>query len=202
MSSIEPQASEKIDLYIAKFEGEQKLLLSEIRSVLNLAEFEMIEDWKWNAPNYKHQGMICWMACFKNHIGLHFFKGSLIPDAHNLYDTACMDKGSRQVKYKSLAEFDAEKLRYYLFEAIALNKKGEKVKAKEINTDVPEDLRVELSKNPIAAAFFNTLADSYKRDYLEWITTAKQEKTRAKRLATTIEWLNEGKKKNWNYEKC
>ena len=201
MSSIDPQASEKIDLYIAKFEGDQKILLSEIRRVLNLAEFELVEDWKWNAPSYNHKGIICWLACFKNHVGVNFFKGSLIPDAHNSYDAACMDKGNRQLKYRALEDFDTEKLRYYIFEAVALNQKGEKVKTKKINTDVPEDLKLELSENPIANAFFKSLADSYKCDYIEWITTAKQEKTRSKRLETTIEWLNEGKKKNWKYEK-
>ena len=202
MSSIDPQASEKIDLYIAKFKGDQKILLSEIRRVLNLAEFELVEDWKWNAPNFKHNGMICWLACFKNHVGVNLFKGSLIPDTHNLYDAACMDKGNRQLKYRALEDFDAKKLRYYIFEAVSLNQKGKKVKAKKINTEVPGDLKLELSKNPQTAVFFKSLTDSYKRDYIEWITTAKQEKTRNKRLVTTVEWLNEGKKKNWKYEKC
>lgn len=202
MSTINPQASEKIDLYIANSEGDQKILLSEIRRVLNLAEFELVEDWKWSAPNYNHKGMICWLAFFKNHVGVNFFKGSLIPDAHTLYSKDCMDKGNRQLKYTKLEDFNEEQLRYYIFEAIALNKKGIKVAPKKIDTELPEDLVQELSQNPKASDFFSSLADSYKRDYIEWISTAKQEKTRAKRLGTTIEWLNEGKKKNWKYEKC
>ena len=202
MSKIDPKATEKIDAYLAKFEGEKRELLTRIRTVLRESKFDIVEDWKWSAPNYNHNGMICWLACFKNHIGLNFFKGSLIPDAHKLYSKDCMDKGNRQLKYTKLEDFNEEQLRYYLFEAISINQKGLKVAPKKIDTELPEDLIQELSQNPKASDFFSGLANSYKRDYIEWITTAKQEKTRAKRLATTIEWLNEGKKKNWKYEKC
>ena len=134
-------------------------------------------------------------------MGLNLFKGSLIEDLHGMYDEACMDKGNRQIKFRSIDDVDETKLKHYLYEAIKLNKEGTKVEAKKISTDIPVDLAEALASNPKAKAFFESLAAGYKRDYLEWITTAKQEKTRLKRLTTTIEWLNEGKKKNWKYEK-
>ena len=75
-----------------------------------------------------------------------------------------------------------------------------KVIPKKIITDMPEDLREALAEKDIAAEFFNGLAPSYKRDYIEWIESAKREWTRKKRLGTTLEWLQEGKKKNWKYQ--
>ena len=199
MSEIDSEAPEKISAYIEKANDEQKEILNRLRAFLLQEEFEITEDWKWGAPNYNSKGMICWLAYFKNHVGVNFFKGSLIEDLHGMYDEACMDKGNRQIKFRSVTDVDEIKLKHYLYEAIKLNKEGTKVLAKKIITDIPVDLALEFKSNPKAKEFFESLTDSYKRDYLEWITTAKQEKTRLKRLATTIEWLNEGKKKNWKY---
>ena len=144
--------------------------------------------------------MVCWLAHFKNHVGLNFFKGSLIEDLHGLYDDACMDKGNRMIKFRELSDVVEQNLAYYIHEAVKLNVDGVKVVPKKIDTSVPEDLGLALNENPKAKAFFKSLAPGYKRDYLEWITSAKREATREKRLATTIEWLSEGKRKNWKYE--
>ena len=43
---------------------------------------------------------------------------------------------------------------------------------------------------------------SAKREYIEWLIDAKQDATREKRLATAVEWIAEGKGRNWKYEKC
>jgi len=202
MSKIDSEAPEKISAYIEKASGEQKEILNRLRVFLLQEEFKITEDWKWNAPNYNSKGMICWLAYFKNHVGINFFKGSLIEDLHGLYDDACMDKRNRQIKFRSSSDVDETKLKHYLYEAIKLNKEGTKVQAKKIDTEIPEDLAQAFASHPNAKAFFDKLAAGYKRDYIEWITSAKQEKIRLKRLNTTIEWLSEGKKKNWKYEKC
>jgi uncharacterized protein YdeI (YjbR/CyaY-like superfamily) len=67
---------------------------------------------------------------------------------------------------------------------------------------VPEDLAAGLKKNKAAAATFEALSPSGRREYVEWITEAKRDDTRRKRLSTTLEWLAEGKKRNWRYENC
>lgn len=189
--------------YIAGAKPEFIPILKRLRSLLLSGEFGLEEGWKWNAPNYAADGMVCWLAHFKGHVGLNFFKGSLIEDRHGLYDDACADKGNRMIKFRSLEDIDEEKLSYYILEGIRLNLDGVKVAPKKIDTSVPEDLASALaSASNFAREFFESLAPSYKRDYIEWITSAKREATRAKRLATTIEWLSEGKKKNWKYEKC
>ncbi len=66
---------------------------------------------------------------------------------------------------------------------------------------VPEDFADALRKNPAAEATFEGFPPSQRREYLEWVTEAKQDATRARRLATSIEWLAEGKRRNWKYER-
>lgn len=189
--------------YLANAKPEFIPILEQLRELLLSGEFALEEGWKWNAPSYAANGMVCWLAHFKGHVGLNFFKGSLIEDKHGLYDDACSDKGNRMIKFRSLSDVDADKLSFYIVEAIRLNLDGVKVAKREIPTDIPSDLAEALaSASDFAREFFESLAPSYKRDYLEWITSAKREVTREKHLATTIEWLSEGKKKNWKYEKC
>ena len=67
---------------------------------------------------------------------------------------------------------------------------------------VPQTLLAALKKNAKAKATFDTFSYSHKKEYVEWITEAKQDETRTRRLATTIEWLSEGKARNWKYERC
>ncbi len=196
------EASENITAYIEKATHEFREVMIALRSILNNPKFEIKEDWKWNAPNFNNNGMICWLAFFKNHVGMNFFKASLISDKFNLFTDASANKCNRQIKFIKLNQIIPEQIEYYIEEAIKLNKSGVKMPKNEIFTTPPEDLKLELNNNAKANVFFESLAPSYKRDYIAWITDAKREATRNKRLATTIEWLSEGKKKNWKYENC
>ena len=67
---------------------------------------------------------------------------------------------------------------------------------------VPQDLRAAIDAAPAAAATFDGFPPSCQREYVEWVTEAKRDETRAKRLAQTVEWLAEGKRRNWKYENC
>ena len=92
----------------------------------------------------------------------------------------------------------------YIKRAVRLNDEGKprrKGAKTKISTVAPADLVAALKANKAAKTYFAGLAPSHKRDYIEWITEAKREATRLKRLATTIEWLAEGKRRNWKYEK-
>jgi len=64
------------------------------------------------------------------------------------------------------------------------------------------ELEAALGKAPKAKATFDGFPPSCRREYLEWVSEAKRDETRAKRIATTIEWLSEGKRRNWKYENC
>ena len=63
--------------------------------------------------------------------------------------------------------------------------------------EIPSELQRLFNKNKPAAAFFDSLAFTHRREYVEWIVSAKREETRARRLETTMEKLIAGKK-NFN----
>ena len=67
---------------------------------------------------------------------------------------------------------------------------------------VPDDLTTSLRANKKAFAAFEKFSPSHKREYVEWITEAKTEATRSRRLATAIQWMAEGKPSNWKYINC
>ncbi len=66
----------------------------------------------------------------------------------------------------------------------------------------PDYLLAALGANQRARATFEAGSPSFKREYVEWLVDAKTDVTRDKRLAQTIEWLAEGKSRNWKYAKC
>ena len=93
-------------------------------------------------------------------------------------------------------------------EAVALNDEGVKVpsrsrpKNKKKVLVVPDDLMNALRKNTKALASFQGFTYTNKKDYVEWVTEAKREDTRKRRLDTAVEWMAEGKTRNWKYLKC
>jgi len=200
-SNINSGAPQKITDYINNVDGEFHEILIHLRGILTSSEIGLEEDWKWGALNFNSKGMVCWLASFKKHVGINFFKGSLITDKYNLFEKQYEDRINRMIKYTSLTKVDKEQLKYYLIEAVELNRQGKKPTPKKVAADLSEDFQNALNDNPKAQDFFNSLAPSYKKEYIQWIITAKQDTTRLKRLNTSIEWLSEGKKKSWKYEK-
>jgi uncharacterized protein YdeI (YjbR/CyaY-like superfamily) len=93
----------------------------------------------------------------------------------------------------------------YVKQAAQLNTAGapaRPVRKSKPGLPVPADLAAALKANRAAATTFENFAPSHRREYIEWITEAKREETRAKRLATTLEWLTTGKQRNWKYADC
>jgi uncharacterized protein YdeI (YjbR/CyaY-like superfamily) len=95
----------------------------------------------------------------------------------------------------------------YIKEAAKLNEQGvksprpKKKAAKKKPVQAPDYFLAALRKQPKALAAFHAFSPSHKREYVEWITEAKQETTRERRIATALEWLAEGKPRNWKYMK-
>ena len=93
----------------------------------------------------------------------------------------------------------------YVRAAVALNERGVKVekpkKEKKPEVEVPDYFLAALKKNKKALATFEGFSPSHRREYVEWITEAKQEATRQKRLARAVEWMAEGKSRHWKYQR-
>ena len=111
-------------------------------------------------------------------------------------------------KMLSLDDFPAKKIVLaHIRKAMKLNEDGVKMPAarkaaSKLPPEMPEDLVAALNKDNAAKATFDAFPPSCRREYIEWIVEAKREETRAKRLAQTVEWLAEGKRRNWKYENC
>ncbi len=202
-----PKRSPQVDAYIAKAAPFARPILEKIRDAFHAAHPEIEEVMKWSVPHFQYKGVIGSMAGFKNHVSWGFWKAQLMSDPKGILN-AMGDKTSMgAAKLTSEKDLPPKKVMVeYVREAIRLNEEGIKVERVPSTRsaspiEVPDDLAAALKKDKKAQAAFDAFSPSHKREYIEWITEAKQEATRQKRLATTLEWLAEGKSRNWKYER-
>ena len=199
-----PSYDKRIDAYIEKSAEFAQPVMVHLRDLVHKACPEVTETLKWSMPSFEYKGLLCGFAAFKQHCTFGFWKQSLLEtDAFPKNKTAMGSFG----RITSLKDLPSDKVMVGLIhQAMELNEKGIKVpkKAAAPKKDlvVPEVLKKALSKNQAAKTTFENFPYSCKKEYIEWITEAKTEPTRDKRLASTIEWLAEGKRRNWKYENC
>lgn len=192
----------RVDAYIENSREFAWPILEHLREMVHKACPDVIETIKWGSPHFDHKGSLAGMAAFKQHCAFGFWK-------HKLLD---QDKLSRDAmgsfgRITSLKDLPKNKeLIELITRAVELNEKNIKVpknpSAAKQELIVPDGLKKALAKNKTAKANFESFSYSKQKDYVEWITEAKTDATRDKRIATTVEWVAEGKGKNWKYEKC
>ncbi|MBC3882640.1 YdeI/OmpD-associated family protein [Undibacterium sp. LX40W] len=195
----------RIDDYIAKAPLFAQPILQHIRQLVHTHCPEANETIKWSMPHFEYKGSIfCRFAAFKQHCSFGFWLGS----AMNL-DGKIEEAMGQFGRITSIEDLPKEKAFAKLIkESMKLHDAGTKGpmhnRAKNTNKEleVPETFLAEVRKNPTAWATFEGFSYSNKKDYVEWYTEAKTEVTRQKRLAQSIEWMAEGKRRNWKYEKC
>jgi uncharacterized protein YdeI (YjbR/CyaY-like superfamily) len=191
----------RVDAYIAKSADFAKPILTHIRDVVHSACPEAEETMKWSAPFFMYRGgMMCHMAAFKAHVALGFWKGALIVDREK--------DGSRGEfgRLESVKDLPPKKeLAGYIKRAMALNDEGVKVPKKKPGTKpelaVPPELSAALAKNRKARSAFDAFPPSHRREYCEWVAEAKRAETRATRVEQAVEWIAEGKSRNWKYQR-
>ena len=192
----------RVDAYIAKAADFAKPILAEIRETVHAACPECEETLKWSSPTFMYKGMLCGMSAFKAHAMFGFWKGTLVMDdqAKTVHATRTFSRITR------LSDLPSKKiLTGYIKKAMALNDAAVKTtrlprrRAKPVV--VPQDLAAALAKNNKAQAAFERFPPSHKREYVEWITEAKREETRTRRLQTALQQIAEGKPQNWKYMK-
>ncbi len=201
------ERSPRVDAYIAKSAAFARPILEKIRGLFHKACPDVQETIKWGFPHFEHRGVLGSMAAFKQHASFGFWKGTLMSDPQGLF-RGVGKTTMNALKLEALADLPADKvLLAYIKEAVKLNEDGmkppprTKKAVKKSPAKVPDDLRAALRKHPQALATFEVLSPSHQREYVEWITEAKQAATREKRMATAIEWLSEGKPRHWKYMK-
>jgi uncharacterized protein YdeI (YjbR/CyaY-like superfamily) len=195
----------RVDTYIAKSAGFARPILEHLRDVVHAACPEVEETMKWSFPHFQYKGILCSMAAFKEHCAFGFWKGALV-----VGEGADGEKAMGQFgRITTLSDLPSKKvLTGYIKKAMQLNADGvksptrSKPKAPPKPVVVPDDLSAALRANAKARATFEKFPPSHKREYIDWITEAKTQATRARRLETAVEWMAEGKPRNWKYMNC
>jgi uncharacterized protein YdeI (YjbR/CyaY-like superfamily) len=193
----------RVDAYLAKAQPFARPILEHVRKRVHAVVPGIEEAMKWSAPGFTLNGKILlMMAAFKQHAALNFWRGQEISGGSP--KAGAMGQFGRLTSLDDLPP-DTE-LDSLIREAAELSKKAPVPrKPKHAPTPVPElhpQFAAALGKAPRAKAAFDGFAPSHRREYLEWVAEAKQDATRTKRIANAIEWLSEGKRRNWKYEKC
>lgn len=194
----------RIDAYIENAAPFAQPILLRVRALVHEACPDVEESIKWGMPSFSHAGgILCGMAAFKQHVSFGFWKHALV-----VGEGEPRDGMGSYGKMTSVEDLPPKRtLLAHIRKAMKLNEEGVKSPAASKAPPkpapaMPADLADALKKNKAARATFDAFPPSGKREYLEWITEAKRDETRAKRLAQAIEWMAEGKRRNWKYENC
>lgn len=201
MTSLDP----RVDAYIARSADFAKPVLEYVRALVHEACPDVEETIKWGMPTFMHAGgILCGMAAFKQHASFGFWKHALV-----VGDGSTAEGMGSFGKLTSVTDLPAKRqLLTFLKKAARLNEQGVRTPgARKAATprqlpEIPVDFAAALRANAAAKAAFEHFAPSHRREYLEWILEAKREETRARRIGQAVEWLAEGKSRNWKYENC
>ncbi len=183
-----PKAQELIGEGIEGMEPFAKAICTRLRKIILSADPELIEDWKWG-PNYYLNGMVCGYWGFKKHVSLVFFQGALLKDKKKLLSAHEGNLHNRHIKYTDVGEVNEEDILELLFEAIDNNRRGIKLTVSSDKTiATPPDVEKALKKAKVLA-YFDSLAYSHRKEYIQWIDSAKKEETRLRRIGQAVEKL-------------
>jgi len=192
-----------IDAYIERAQPFARPILEKVRERVHAVVPDVEEAMKWSMPAYIVGGKILLItAAFKAHAALNFWRGQELRG-----DTANAEAMGQFGKLTSAADLPPDgELDRLIREAAEVGKNAPAPrKTKHAPKPPPQmhpDFAAALSKAPKAKAALDGFPPSAQREYLEWISEAKQDATRHKRIATAVEWLSGGKRRNWKYENC
>lgn len=189
-----PTKDPRVDAYIRKANEFARPILTKIRSAVHQGHRGVTETIKWGVPAYvDDRGILCMTAAFKQHCAWVFWTGRKPSsvDAKALRRiTSVKDLPAQAAMVSAVKEAAARDTR-------AARKTSARKPARPVK--VPADFTAELRKNSKARAAFAAFPPSHKREYVDWVHSAKTAETRQRRLATAIAWISAGKSRNWKY---
>jgi hypothetical protein len=197
----------RVDAYIAKSAEFAKPILTHVRRVVHEGCPEVVEEMKWNFPHFSYKGMFCGMAAFKEHATFGFWKHELLVERVKGLPQLGAEAMGQFGRLTSLDDLPHKAVLLKLVrEAAILNDKGIKPARRtltpkaDLTLEVPDYLMKALRRNRKALKTFETASYSFRKEYVSWLVDAKSEPTRQRRLATAVEWMADGKGRNWKYE--
>lgn len=200
MPAIDP----RVDAYIDKSAEFARPILRHLRALVHEACPDVQETIKWSFAAFEYHGLLCSMAAFKAHATFGFWKEKLL-----LGDSANAEAMGSFGRLTTIADLpDRATLIALIHKAMQLNVDGVKPPGRGADRkprpelETPPDLAELLASKPGAKERFAAFPPSHRREYIEWIAEARRDETRRRRLAQAVEWIAEGKSRNWKYENC
>ena len=194
----------RIDAYIARQADFARPILEHLRAAVHTACPEAEETMKWSMPHFLYKGqMLAGMAAFKAHATFGFWRGKEVTGGTGREREAMGSFG----RLTSVADLPPdEELASLIRRAMAVTDSGPRpARAKapaRPELEAPPDLQAALDSNPAARDTFDGFPPSARREYVQWVVEAKRPETRDRRIQQAVEWMAEGKKRNWRYENC
>ncbi len=194
-----------VDAYIEKAQPFARPILTKIREAFHAGCPDVEEKIKWGCPSFDHKGMLGGMAGFKKHVGFGFWKAALMDDPAGLFG-AVSKSSPMNVKASDVKDLPPTNVLVgYVKQAVKLNDEGKKLprassaKKSTADLDVPAYMLDALRADAKALEVWGGFTYSKQKEYVDWVTGAKREATRDKRLTQAVEWISEGKTRNWKY---
>lgn len=190
----------RIDAYIAKAQPFARPILEKVRERVHAVAPDIEEAMKWSSPAYCRNGkIVLGTAAFKAHAALHFWRGQELGVATS------MEAMGQFGKLTSVEDLPTN-LDELIARAVELAASAPAPRKTKHEPKPPAEMHPEfaaaLAKAPAAKATLDGFPPSAQREYLDWIGEAKQDSTRARRIADSVQWLGEGKRRHWKYANC
>ena len=190
-------ASKNPDRWMESCSEFARPICEQLRTWVIRWEPDLTESIKWNNLCFSGRKLVCGISGCKKHVGVFFFRGTELYDPMDLFVPAESNTWIRSIRITNFAEFPREAFRKLLHAAVELDGDPDRLPPppqKREEWPMPEYFAKALKSHKAAAAGFRALAPTYRREYLVWLTTAKREETREKRLAETLAALADGRK--------
>jgi len=204
------QIDPRVDMYIEKAAQFARPVLTHLRNLVHQACPRATESVKWGMPFFLQQGIVlCHMAAFKQHCAFGFWG----PEMKKVLATSGLVSGKAMGslgRITGLRDLPADRLLLrYMCQAAEFVESGQRIKSidrkpkvAKPHVRVPLELSAALKKNKLATKAFESFSPSCRREYVEWISAAKRPETKDRRVAQAVEWIAQGKSRNWKYENC
>ena len=104
-------SSENIDKLIADLPDWRGRTIARLRQLINEADPNLQEDWKWGTPVWTHKGNVVALGAFKEHVKINFFKGASLDDPKGLFNAGLEAKETRSIDLLEGDPLDEEGIR-------------------------------------------------------------------------------------------
>lgn len=201
------QLDEKVTDYIVNSAVFAKPILEHWRQLIHSHCPEVVEAIKWGIPHFDYKGdFMCVMASYKSHCSFTFIKAEIMNDPRLKESKALKPIQRFMGKITTLSDLPTDKeFVSFLKEAMTLNEQGIKVIAEKSDKpkvyETPDYFEERLATNPKAKEIFEGKSNSFRKEYIAWISEAKTDATRQKRMEEAMEWIAEGKSRFWQFKK-